>query len=143
MEGALNLGRIAGKWGALFNGALSLHTSPEALSAGTLTVNVDSPAWLHQASFMRQQMLLKLREFGVTSIRFRQGPVVPPESSAVSVPEKHEVSHEEKAEVEAMLVSIEDEALRGAIRGAALLSFSRDTKGGGTGRKDVRKPINP
>lgn len=133
MEGALNLGRIAGNWGALFSGPLFMHTSPEALSAGTLTVNVDSPSWLHQASFLRHQMLTKLKALGVTSIRFRLGPVNRLEQVHVSSQDDPDLTLKEEAEVEAMLGVIEDNELRESIRGAALRSLSRGKRGRGKG----------
>jgi hypothetical protein len=134
MEGALELGRIAGNWGALFNGPLALHTSPESLSGGILTVNVDSPSWLHQAGFFKAQMISRLRPYGVTSIRFRQGPVKARETSVPAPPAEHEATPQAMEEVERMLGDINDHELRESIRGAALRSLSTGARAGGPGR---------
>jgi hypothetical protein len=134
MEGALELGRIAEKWGALFNGPLAVHTSPESLSGKILTVNVDSPSWLHQAGFFRSQMLSKLRVYGVASIRFRQGTVRVRETPTFSKRTEPEINPQAIEDVERMLGAIDDHELRESIRGAALRCLSSGGRGDGIGK---------
>jgi len=138
MEGALSLGRMSGNWGVLFAGPLSRHTCPESLNGDTLTVNVDSPAWLHQANFYKTKMLARLSSFGVRTIRFRQGPVKKPDISSRPEVKPVEITERARQEVEGMLVGIVDDELRDSIREAALLSISRvgtEFGTGGTGRR--------
>jgi len=134
MEGALELGRIAENWSVLFNGPLSMHTSPESLSGRILTVNVDSPSWLHQAGFFRSQMISSLRAYGVTSIRFRHGPVRPQKTVLAAPRAEVGITQQAEEEVESMLAAIDDHELRNSIRGAALRSLSIGSKGPYSGR---------
>lgn len=129
MEGALGFGRIAGNWSTLFDGPLSVHTSPEALSGNTLTVVVDTPAWLHQTNFFKSKMISALSSFGVKNIRFRLGrvrrderPVTPP-SAPTPDPTAAQIE-----EVNQMLTAIVDAELRESIRLAALKSVAHQSK---------------
>ena len=125
MGGALSLGRITGRWDALFRGPLSKHTSPETLNGSTLTVCVDSPSWLQEANFHKAGMLGKLAPLGVRSMRFRLGRVRPTAPAPAPEPVVREVMPGERQEVEAMLAAVKDDELRESIRSAVLRSLSR------------------
>lgn len=73
MESALGLYRIKARWSGLFGRPLTLHSHPSGLHGGRLVINVDSPAWLQELSFLKDDMLGKLRPLGVNDIRFRLG----------------------------------------------------------------------
>lgn len=73
MESAIALHRLRGQWGSLFGEALSLHARPVSLSGGRLLINVDSPVWLQELSFLKADMAEKLKGFGVKDIRLRLG----------------------------------------------------------------------
>lgn len=124
MEGALRLGRIAGNWDALFSGPLARHTFPQSISQDTLTVNVDSPAWMQQANFMKKGMLAKLSPYGITSIRFMQGRVEQRLSTPAPAPLREPLPEEIKA-AEKLVAGIEDSELRNQIMKAVLRSISK------------------
>ena len=129
MDGALNLGRIIANWNALFKGALSFHTSPDSIKGGTLMVNVDSPAWLHQAGFYKSDMLKKLRPYGVRFLRFSLGKVDKADAhDEAAPPVARELSQAERAAVDGMISGIKDNQLRQSIRRAALKSVATSGK---------------
>lgn len=124
MEGALRFGRISANWDALFKGALSLHTAPESLSGKTLTVRVDSPAWLHQVNFSKKQMVEKLALFDIEAIRFRLARVHKTPTGSTPKPRLAPAhpSAEDIEAIERMIAPIGDDELRESIRKAALKS---------------------
>jgi hypothetical protein len=76
LEGSLSLHRLKAEWDTLFEGPLSQHTLPYRHAEGRLLVLVDSPVWIQQLSFLKAEMLRKLRGFGVKDLGFRLGAVV-------------------------------------------------------------------
>lgn len=62
--------------------------SASALISEQLTINVDSPQWLHEISFYKEDIIKKLHIFGVKDIRLRVGRVRPNEYK----PSKKELS---------------------------------------------------
>jgi len=69
------LSRIKSNWPELFQPPLVYHMSPSALREAELLLNVDSPEWLQQLSFYREEILKRLGPFGVKEVRFRLGRV--------------------------------------------------------------------
>jgi hypothetical protein len=67
--------RINKLWIKLLEPKLVRHAKPAGFDKGTLTINVDSPAWLFQLNFKRQQILSALqKEFkDLAAIKFRIG----------------------------------------------------------------------
>lgn len=63
------------EWHRLFNEPLSLHTYPVEIKNGELTINVDSPAWLAQLKFFRQDIIKKLHAYSINSVKFKHGRV--------------------------------------------------------------------
>lgn len=75
IEDKIKLDSMQKQWRSLFNEPLSLHTYPVEIKNGELTINVDSPAWLAQLKFFRQDIIKKLREYSVSSVKFKHGRV--------------------------------------------------------------------
>ena len=75
IEDGIRLSEIKRHWNALFNEPLSLHMAPSLLARGELLLTVDSPVWLQELNFYRQDILKKLGSYGVSAIRFRLGRV--------------------------------------------------------------------
>ena len=124
MDGALRLGRISSNWDSLFKGALSQHTLPEALNGSTLTVSVDSPAWLQETRFHKSAMLSRLSPYGVRELRFRLGSVRRDAPPPQCEPRAREAGPDDILEVEGMVSEIGDDDLRESIRTAALRSLT-------------------
>ncbi|MCL4457952.1 MAG: DUF721 domain-containing protein [Nitrospirae bacterium] len=75
IEDKIALSSLQKEWRSLFNEPLSLHTYPTDMKNGELSVNVDSPAWLAQLKFFKQEMTKKLAAYGIKEIRFKHGTV--------------------------------------------------------------------
>ena len=73
MEDSLTLARLQREWTTLFDEPLSLHIYPASLNNGILVVNVDSPLWLQQLKFFKQDILQKLDAYRINTIDFRHG----------------------------------------------------------------------
>ena len=70
--------RLAGirkAWSSVFTGPVPLHTYPLALSGDELLIAVDSPVWLQELQFYREDILRRLGPYGVKEVRFRIGRV--------------------------------------------------------------------
>lgn len=75
IEDKIRLNSMQEEWHRLFNEPLSLHTYPVDIKAGELTINVDSPAWLGQLKFFKQDIIKKLQAYNVISVKFKHGRV--------------------------------------------------------------------
>jgi len=71
----IRLARIKSQWNTLFREPLSHHMSPCSLSGNELLLIVDSPVWLQELTFYREDILEKLAPYQVRSVRFRLGKV--------------------------------------------------------------------
>lgn len=69
--------RILIHWIKIVGPRVAAHTSPDALNKGTLWVRVDSSSWMHQLSFLKEEILEKANELCgetlVNEIRFHLG----------------------------------------------------------------------
>lgn len=75
IEDKIKLNSMQRQWHSLFNEPLSLHTYPVKIKDGELTINVDSPAWLAQLKFFRQDIIRKLHTYSISSVAFKIGRV--------------------------------------------------------------------
>ncbi len=78
MEEAVRFEEIKKKWEDIFGEPLSLHMYPSRLQRGELLINVDSPLWLQQLSFLKTQIIRNLAPFEIRDIRFRIGKLLAP-----------------------------------------------------------------
>lgn len=78
LEDGLRLWRLRAAWGQIFGPPLCLHMSPSSLKGRTLVINVDSPAWLQELNFKKNEIIRKLGAFGINGIRLRGGWVADP-----------------------------------------------------------------
>ncbi len=118
IEEAVRLGAIKREWGNVFGEPLSLHMSPARLKNGELLVNVDSPIWLQQLTFLKTQIIGKLSSFQVKEIRFMLGRVAPVQRKTVQSVRTREqsLSSEAVRQIEETTAGIEDSALKESIR---------------------------
>jgi predicted nucleic acid-binding Zn ribbon protein len=58
----LEVAQIAAAWEALAGEVLAQHVQPVELEKGVLTLQADSSVWRQQVSFMRQELLQKIRD---------------------------------------------------------------------------------
>ncbi|MDA8154841.1 MAG: DUF721 domain-containing protein [Actinomycetota bacterium] len=128
-EGArLNL--IKQKWDALAGERLAQNLHPWKLADGVLTLRADSPLWLEQANFFKQEIIGRLKDLGVKDIRFTAGRIAAPALPANKQPEKRApiVSATVEREVEDKLVPIRDEELKHIARSALIKAMHFEKK---------------
>jgi hypothetical protein len=83
IEEGVRLSEMKQKWNVLFQEPLPHHMSPSLFTGGELLLNVDSPVWLQELKFYREDIIRKLSSYGVKAIRFRLGRVVTTGKSGV------------------------------------------------------------
>lgn len=126
--------KILKTWGTTVGDKISSHTQPSRLIRGVLTVDVDSPAWIHQLTFYKEDLIKKINnEIGkgmVKDIRFKVGKVEGKRDAGLktqaSRPRTEILAIEPK--VEGYLEPIKDNEVRKAVRKAitkAMLSGKR------------------
>jgi len=143
------IGKLAGKLGAGFNptllklqngwagivgGNVADHSEPVRVARKTLTVRVDHPAWMHELTFLKPQMLQRiaacLSSGLVNDIRFELGSV----SAAASAMSRHKaiptrpLSPDEEEFIEQAAGEIEDDEVRNAALLAMRKSFGSRRK---------------
>lgn len=84
IEDKIRLSSIQEEWDNLFNEPLSLHTYPVDIKNGELTINVDSPVWLGQLKFFKQDMVKKLSAYSIKEVRFKHGRIYQKKRSKVN-----------------------------------------------------------
>jgi hypothetical protein len=126
----IELARLQNAWPRLVPRHLQEVAWPAWLGEGRLLVHVDDNQWLHELTYLRQELLGKLRRAcptaGLQELRLRVGEVelVPP---PVPVPEPRIPGlprEPERATIDAM-EAIEDATLRDAVAAARLALGSR------------------
>lgn len=126
----VELARLQNAWPRLVPRHLQEVAWPAGLSSGRLYVHVTDNQWLHELTYLRQDLLAKLRRAcpsaGLQDLRLRVGEV---ELAPPPVPVRDPVvpglpREPERATIEAM-EAIEDAALRDAIAAARLALGSR------------------
>ena len=69
--------RILIQWEKIVGPRVAAHTSPDALNKGVLWVRVDSSSWLHQLSFLKDEIVARANQLCdqalVQEIRFHLG----------------------------------------------------------------------
>ena len=134
LTAGLTLSGLQTAWDEAVGPSIAAHARPEALKGGTLTIIVDSSAWMNQLSMMRLDIIEKVRKAAgggveaVMDIRFRLGqPVapVPVRKEPPFVPKKRALGPEDKAEVEDAVGAIPDPDLKGSVRRVLLKAKAR------------------
>ncbi len=123
LEDGARLSRLKKSWHQIFHPPLVSHMYPLNFSEGELLINVDSPAWMQELHFFRNEIIAKLDSYGVKSIRFRIGRAQAlPYSKDLKKPGKEKefkkLSNEEINYIENITSKIPEEELRKKIRTA-------------------------
>lgn len=126
IEEAVRLERIKEEWEDIFNEPLSSHMYPLSLKDGELLINIDSPVWLQQVSFYKDDIARKLSPFEVKGVRFRLGRIASGYSARTTKPAQSagkSISPEAAREIEDAVSGIKDQELMESIRKAMEKSF--------------------
>lgn len=124
LEDSVRAGRIKKEWAAIFEKPVSLHMSPASLREGELLINVDSPVWLQQLNFYKDTIIKKLNGFGIKTVRFKMGRVLPEKKQAKPILEKRLLTVNENSYIEETISPVQDQELRDNIKKAMEKSMS-------------------
>ncbi|GAB4424591.1 MAG: hypothetical protein OHK0032_19050 [Thermodesulfovibrionales bacterium] len=126
IEESVRLEGIRKEWSNIFGSPLSLHMWPSSLKNGELLISVDSPVWLQQISFYKDEIIKKLNPSGVKDVRFRLGKTG--YSQKVTVQRKRPTANSLSAStlqyIEDTVSEINDGEIKDSIRKAMEKSFS-------------------
>lgn len=127
IEERLKLSFLQQEWSNLFNEPLSLHTYPYELNKGELTINVDSNAWLSQLKFFSKDIVKKLQDYGVDSVKFRLGKIYKknPIKNDIKPSYRKSLSEKEIEWIENILSTFEDQELKDNIKRVIEISLSK------------------
>ncbi|MBN2653938.1 MAG: DUF721 domain-containing protein [Nitrospirae bacterium] len=132
MEDRLKLSGLQDEWNSVFSGPLSNHTWPIEIKNSELLINVDSPAWLGELKYMKNDIEKKLQLYGIKTVRFRHGSVSRQSRSshkkAKQQPEnfkKHTLTSDEIKWIDETTSGIADSELREKIKKTITRSIER------------------
>ena len=118
IENGVAFAGIKKNWFSLFQQPLSQHISPCLLTAGELLINVDSPAWLQELKFFKEDIRKKLQPYGVQSVRFRLGRVsinaVSDNKSRARI--ARTLDEEERSFIENAVTDIDDDSMKQTLK---------------------------
>jgi hypothetical protein len=120
IEDSVRLTEIKNNWHKIFNKPLSSHMYPSMLSKGEILLNVDSPVWLQELKFYKEDIIKKISYYGVKAVRFRLGRVSTREPSEVKSKSSRgkPLSSEDLSYIEETVSRVDDKDLRNNIRKA-------------------------
>ncbi|MEJ5227328.1 DUF721 domain-containing protein [Thermodesulfovibrio sp.] len=75
IENAIKLKFLRKKWHEIFGSPLSERTFPRDLKEGTLSVTVNSNAWLNELEFLKEDFLKSLQPYGIKNVTFKFGKI--------------------------------------------------------------------
>lgn len=103
-------------WGTLFREPLLSHMIPSLLTRDELLLTVDSPVWLQELNFCKQEILGKLTPFGVRSIRFRLGRIpTNKRRGALRTSKPKNLTETEQSFIRETTAEISDDALKKTV----------------------------
>ncbi len=130
IEDRIKLSDLQNSWHILLNEPLTLHTYPTDLKDGELVINVDSPTWIGELKFFKNEIIQRLRTYNIKDIRFRLGVVYQKKGVAKEVKRdgervhmKRSISDSDLAWIEQTLANISDIALKEQVRKAILVQI--------------------
>ena len=115
IDSGVALNNLRKQWINLVGKPIAVHTYPDSIKSGNLSVVVDTPQWIHHLGFYKNEILDKLKPFGVNSIRFRLGKIPEYMHEDVSS-EDSELSEEDLQYIDNTVKSLKDEELRDKFR---------------------------
>lgn len=126
IEDGVKLAEIRRNWYNLFDKPLSYHMSPLILSKGEILLNVDSPVWLQELTFYKEDIIKKMSSYGVKTVRFRLGRVSIKVKSGIQGQKSRveQLTTEELSYIEETVSKINDEKLKETVQKAMKKSFA-------------------
>jgi len=132
LEDAVKENAMKERWGELMGEPLSSHLSPKHLAGRTLHINVDSPLWLQEASFYKNEILKKLAPLGIKDIKLKASGLGGKKSinAKRAKVEKKEppLTEEERILLENSTRPIKDEVLKEISKNLLIKALRREKK---------------
>ncbi len=124
LETEMKLLQLKDAWNHLVGKTIAIHTLPQKIRFKTLTLLVDGPTWMHELTFLKQEIIEKInRTLGkevINALRLRQGqlpsPTISPQERGRN--ERKDLSKEELALLGQQLSSMSDDHLKHVIHRA-------------------------
>lgn len=135
IEQGVRLSQIRSSWDTVFAEPLPQHMWPASLTEGELLLQVDSPIWMQQLTFLKQDIVRKLSRFGVRDVRFRLGKIYRQDRPVIAAHPSRGLSPEEISFIQGLVTDIRDEEIKNAVKKAAEKSL---TSSGRKGRNRAR-----
>jgi hypothetical protein len=130
IETGVRLEHMKREWQGLFGKPLSLHMSPGRFSEGELLLYVDSPVWIQQLNYYKQEIISKLGCYGVRDVKFRLGRVSHPRQAETAPQPLPALSREEAEFVDRLADDAGDRELGRVVRAAAERSIRAKKRSG-------------
>lgn len=120
IEDNIRLYEIKKNWDSLFKEPLLFHIYPFKLSEGEILINVDSPVWLQELNYYRNDIVKKLRGYGVKDVRFKIGRISKRKVSNFKsqMSNVRRLTDEELSFIEKTVSQISDDKLRETVKRA-------------------------
>ncbi len=124
LEKEMALHQLRQDWPGLVGETIAAHTFPEKMKFKTLTLLVDSPAWIHELTFLKSGLIKKInRKLGkdtLDTLLLKRGPIPSPEQPRTKEIQKARGGRQKKeaAFISKELSSIPDSHLKAVIQRA-------------------------
>lgn len=118
IQEGVSLALIRNDWQTIFDNTLSSHMSPSKLLKSELLLNVDSPIWLQQLSYCKNEIIKKLAAYGVKEVRFRLGRISQEKQHESQGQGIAELSAEDAFFIEDIVSKINDESTKESAKRA-------------------------
>ena len=128
IEKAVTVENLRARWEEIVGATISIHTYPSFYKNGQLIINVDSPEWLNELKYHKQSMLIKLKPFEITNIRFKLGRLKKNASRITPDNRPVELNELEKGFAQDTASQVKDSSLRETIRKAIERSLANSKK---------------
>jgi len=115
IDSGVALNSLRKQWTKIVGKAIAVHTYPDSVKSGNLSIVVDTPQWMHHLGFYKSDILEKLKPFSIYSIRFRLGKL-PENANEAFSPEDAELSEEDLVYIDNTVRNLKDEELKDKFR---------------------------
>ncbi len=116
LETGLHLAGIKTQWQKLVGQTLAAHTSPDIIKGKTIFINVDTPQWMHHLGFYKQEMLEKLKNYGIENIRLKLGRLDEYSVNEFKTANAYQLTEEDSKYIENTIKNLKDDELKEKFR---------------------------
>ncbi|PIR26231.1 MAG: hypothetical protein COX62_00030 [Deltaproteobacteria bacterium CG_4_10_14_0_2_um_filter_43_8] len=115
------------KWAKITGASVAKHTSPAKWLGRTLLIHVSNSSWLQELTFMKQDIIKKIKEsypeLVLNDLKFQVGPLQKPARKSFSFWSIKALTEDEKEFIAQSVSQVKDEELQEIIRRTMKKSF--------------------